>query len=183
MLRLLFWILLVGLVVAVLDGALPMPGVADEEIVYTTDVPVSTCGTSGCIVVYTLEVGNVGRSTQENVRVRLKSDALASPVVAPTVRRSSEATAAATANDRPGVDIVPLGRLAPEERVALVFALRAGSHESAPGWDRLLVGVDPTVGAARPGDVGGITLGRCVNASGRVVHRVVSAVRQAIASR
>jgi hypothetical protein len=183
MLRLLFWILLIGLVVAVLDGVLPMPGVADEEVVYTTEVPVSTCGTSGCIVVYTLEVANAGRSTQENVRVRLRSDPLASPVIAPTVRRASEATVAAIANERPSVDTVPLGRLAPEERVAIVFALRASSHEAAPGWDRLLVGVDPAVGAARPGDVGAITLGRVVNTSSRVVHRVVTAVRQAIASR
>jgi hypothetical protein len=182
MMRLLFWILLIGLVVAVLDGAVPMPGVADEEVVYTTDVPVSTCGTSGCIVVYTIEVANAGRSTQENVRVRLRSDPLTAPVIAPTVRRASEATVAAIANDR-SVDSVPLGRLEPEERVAVVFALRAPSHEAAAGWDRLLVGVDPAVGAARPGDVGAITLGRVVNASGRVVHRVVTAVRQAIASR
>jgi hypothetical protein len=99
------------------------------------------------------------------------------------VRRASEATAATTANDRPGVESVSLGRLAPEERVALVFALRAAARENAPGWDRVLVGVDPVTGSSRPGDVGGITLGRVVNASGRVVHRVVSAVRQAIASR
>jgi hypothetical protein len=183
MLRLLFWIVVIGLVVAVLDGILPMPGVADEEVIYTTDVPVSACGSSGCIVVYSLEVANAGRSTQDNVRVRLRSDVIASPVVAPTVRRASEATAATTANDRPGVESVSLGRLAPEERVALVFALRAAARENAPGWDRVLVGVDPVTGSSRPGDVGGITLGRVVNASGRVVHRVVSAVRQAIASR
>ena len=172
MLRLLFWILVIGLVVAVLDGVLPMPGVADEEIVYTTDVPVSTCGSSGCIVVYSLEVANAGRSTQDNVRVRLRSDAIASPVIAPTVRRASEAAVAQTASDR-GVDSVPLGRLAPEERVALVFALRAPARESAPGWDRVLVGVDPISGSARPGDVGGITFGRVVNASGRVVHQTL----------
>jgi hypothetical protein len=182
MLRLLFWILVIGLVVAALDGTIPMPGVADEEVVYTTEVPVSTCGTSGCIAVYTLEVANAGRSTQESVRVRLRSDAVATPVIAPTVRRASEATVAATANER-SVDTVPLGRLAPEERVDLVFALRAPARESVLGWDRVLVGVDTAAGAARPGDVGAITFGRVVNASGRVVHRVVSAVRQAIASR
>src|SRR5262245_59259658 len=101
MLRLLFWILLIGLVVAVLDGVVPMPGVADEELVYTTEVPVSSCGTSGCIVVYTLAVANVGRSTQENVRVRLRSDPLSSPVIAATVRRAGEATVAAIASERP----------------------------------------------------------------------------------
>ena len=65
----------------------------------------------------------------------------------------------------------------------MVFALRSSSREAAPGWDRLLVGVDPNVGAARPGDVAATTLGRVVNTSGRVVHRIVTAVRQAIAAR
>lgn len=180
MLRFLFWLVVLVLVVLVLDGDLPMPGAADEEIVYTTDVPVSTCGASGCVVAYTIEVANTGRSTQNAVRVRFRSDAFASPVIAPTVRRESEAVPAETTNERGG-DVVTLGRVAPEERVALVFALHANTRESAPGWDRLLVGVETTRGAARPGDVGAISLGRLVNGLARFVQPLFTAARQAIA--
>jgi hypothetical protein len=63
-----------------------------------------------------------------------------------------------------------------------VFALRAASRETVPQWDRVLVGVDPTAGAARQGDVVALSAGRIVNAAGRMTERVVSAVRKAIAS-
>jgi hypothetical protein len=182
MLRLLFWILVIGIVVCVLEGAVPIPGVPEDEIVYATSPPVAGCGSTGCIVVYELLVANVGRSTQDTVRVRLRSDGMANPVIAPTIRRADEAVVATMGTDRAGIDMLQLGGLAPEERVALVFALRSGTRESAPGWDRLLVGVDPAAGSARPGDVGALTAGRIVNAAGRVVHRVVLAVRKAIAS-
>jgi hypothetical protein len=182
MVRFLFWLIVIAAVVLVLDGAVPVPGVADEGIVYATNPPVASCGSSGCIVVYELDVANDGRSPQDAVRVRLRSEAVASPLIAPTVRRTSEATVATTANDRPGIDAAQLGKVAPEERVALVFAVRAASREAVLGWDRILVGVEPTVGSARPGDVGAITTGRLVHIAGRVVHRVVQAVRQAIAS-
>ncbi len=181
MLRFLFWLVVLVLVVLVLDGDLPMPGAAEEEIVYETDVPVSTCGTAGCVVAYTLEVANTGRSTQDAVRVRLRSDAIASPVIAPTVRRESEAAPAEISNERGGTDVVTLGKVAPEERVALVFALHASTRESAAGWDRVLVGVETTRGAARPGDVGAISLGRLVNGAARFVQPLFAAARQAIA--
>jgi hypothetical protein len=182
MIRFLFWLIVLLAAVLVLEGAVPLPGIAPDEVVYTTTPPVSTCGSSGCIAVYTLEVANVGRARQDAVRVRLRTDVLRTPVIAPTVRRASEAVLAATANDQPGIDLVPLGALAPEERVALVFAVRAPSRDAIVGWDRILVDVEPGMGAARPGDVAAITVGRVVHAVGRVVHRVLEAVRQAIAA-
>lgn len=182
MLRFLFWAIVLAVAVLMLNGTLPIPGIADEEVVYTTTPPVSTCGPSGCIVVYTLEVANVGRSPQDSVRVRLREDAIASPMIAPTVRRSGDTMLAPPATDRPGVEAFPLGTLQPEERVSLVFALRAASREAAPGWDRVLVGVDPSRGGARPGEVTAVTAGRVVHALGRMTVRLTETVRRAIAS-
>jgi hypothetical protein len=182
MLRFVFWAIVLAVGVLMLNGTLPIPGIADEEVVYTTPPPVSTCGPSGCIVVYTLEVANVGRSPQDSVRVRLREDAITTPMIAPTVRRASETALAPPATDRPGVEAFPLGAIAPEERVALVFALRTASREAAPGWDRVLVGVDPARGGARPGEVSAVTPGRVVHAVGRLTVRLTEAVRRAIAS-
>ena len=181
MLRLLFWLLVIAGLVAALDGIVPLPGIPDEEVVYATPPPVTGCGSSGCVAIYTIEVANVGRSAQSAVRVRLRPDAMTSPLVAPAVRRASESTPVTPATDR-GVDTYPLGHLDPEERVALVFALRATSHETVTGWDRVLVGVEPAAGAARPGDVAAMTVGRAVHGAGRVTARLVAAVRKAIAS-
>lgn len=182
MLRLLFWGLLVAAVVLVLNGTLPVPGVAQEEIVYATPPPVTACGSAGCVVVYTIEVANVGRSPQDGVRVRLRADAVEAPVVAPTVRRADATAPAPPASDRPGVEAYPLGRLEPEERAALVFAVRAPARDAVRGWDRVLVGVDPTAGGARPGDPGALTPGRVLHGLGRRATRVMDAVRQAIAA-
>src|SRR5258708_3598025 len=182
MLRFLFWLVVLLAIFAVLNGTLPVPGIAAEEVVYGTPPPVATCGSSGCIAVYTLEVTNTGRSAQDGVRVRLRADAIASPVVAPAVRRASEAVAVSAASDRAGIEMYPLGQIGPEERVALVFALRAPSRETVPQWDRVLVGVDPTAGSARPGDVGALSAGRILNAAGRTTTRIVAAVRKVIAS-
>jgi hypothetical protein len=182
MLRLLFWTLVVAATILVLNGTLPVPGIAQEEVVYTATPPVSTCGPAGCVVVYTLDVANVGRSTQDGVRVRLRADAVQAPVIAPTVRRASEATLASPASDRAGVEAYPLGRIDTDERVTLVFALRAGSRETVLGWDRVLVGVDPTVGGARPGEVSAVTPGRVLHAVGRRATRLIEALRQAIAA-
>ena len=154
--RFLFWLLVFAVVALMANGTLPAPGIADEEVVYATPPAVTTCGSSGCIVVYTLEVANVGRSTQDTVRVRLRTDALAAPVIAPTVRRATESVVATAANERPGVDTYQLGRMAPEDHVTLVFATRAAGHDTVLGWDRVLVGVDPMLGNARPGDTAAV---------------------------
>jgi hypothetical protein len=182
MLRLLFWIAVLAAVVYVLGDDVPIPGIADQELVYTTTPPVTSCSASGCVAVYTLEIANVGRSAQPSVRVRLRADAVASSIVPPTLRRRSEVVAVSATEDRAGIDAYPLGALEPEERVALVFATRAASREAVPSWDRVLVGVDPGDGSARPGDVGAITVGRVVNDAARIAKRIVAAVRQAIAS-
>lgn len=182
MLRLLFWLLLLTGVGLMLNGNLPIPGLAQEEVVFTTNPPVASCGSTGCLVVYSIDVANTGESAQESVRVRLRSEPLATAAVVPTVRRATESTLAAAMNDRPGSDVYPLGRLGPEERAALVFALRPASRETMLGWDRLLIGVEPSLGAARPGDVAAIGAERLVHAASRTVRRIVAAVRQAIAS-
>ena len=182
MLRLLFWIAVLAAVVYALNEDVPIPGIADQELVYATPPPVASCGASGCVAVYTLAIANVGRTAQASVRVRLRADAVATPVVPPTLQRRNEAVVVAATDDRAGVEAFPLGTLDPEEHVALVFAVRAGSREAVPGWDRVLVGVDPGSGSARPGDVGAITVGRVVNDAARVTKRLVAAVREAIAS-
>jgi hypothetical protein len=123
-----------------------------------------------------------GRSAQDGVRVRLRTDAVQSPLIAPTVRRTNDATLVSPASDRTGVEAYPLGRLDTDERVSLVFALRAASRETVLGWDRVLVGVDPTVGSARPGEVSAVTAGRVLHAVGRRATRLIEAVRQAIAA-
>ena len=182
MLRLLFWLLVVGGILLVLDGTLPVPGIARDEVVYATPPPVATCGPSGCIAVYTLEVGNVGRAAQESVRVRLRTDTLAMPVILPTVRRTGDTALSEAVEDRPGINAYPLGALGPEERVTLLFALRAPSRTMVADWDRLLVDVAPAAGSAHPGDVGALTGGRLLHAAGRVATRITEAVRKAVAS-
>lgn len=177
MFRLLFWLLVLAAAGFTLNANVPIPGIPAEEVVFATTPAVTTCGPSGCIAVYTLEIGNVGRSAQDSVRVRLRSDAVAAPVIAPTVRRASGSTVVAATDDRPGVDTVALGSLAPEERVALVFAVRAPARDAVLGWDRVLVSVEPSAGSAHPGDVGALTVGRVVHALGRTVQRIVRAAQ------
>jgi hypothetical protein len=179
MMRLLFWLLVLGAIGFVLNANLPIPGIATEEVVFTTTPTVSTCGPTGCIAVYTLDVANVGRSGQETVRVRLRSEAVASPVIAPTLRRAGDATVVTATDERPGIDTLALGALLPEERVALVFALQAPSRAAVLGWDRVLVGVEAGAGSARAGEVGALTVGRVVHALGRSVQRVVRAAQAA----
>jgi hypothetical protein len=179
MLRLLFWLLVLGAAWLVLRGELPLPGVASEAVVYEAPTPVGTCGSGGCVVVYALDVANVGRSTQESVRVRLRADALGTPLVPPTVQRAGTTTTPQGTSERAGVDAYPLGRLVPEERARLVFALRSPSLEAAPPWEKLLVGIDPALGAAERGDPAAITTGRIVHAAGRALDRAIAAVHAA----
>jgi hypothetical protein len=179
MLRFLFWLLVLGAIGFVLNANLPIPGIATEEVDYTTTPVVTTCSTSGCLAVYTLELGNVGRSAQEAVRVQLRSDALDGAMIAPTVRRTSGTSVVSPATDRPGVETIYVGALAPEERAALVFALHAAARESVLGWDRVLVGVETSAGSARAAEVGALTVGRVVHALGRTVQRLVRAAQAA----
>jgi hypothetical protein len=176
MLRLLVWVLVILTAALVVNGTLPLPGIAMDEVVYATPPPVPACGSQGCIGVYTLEVANVGRSPQEMVRVRLREEPIGTPVVAPTVRRTADTTLALPVTDRAGSLLYPVGPLAPEERATLVFALRAPSREAMPGWERLLIGIDTTRGGARLGDPSAMSAGRLVHALGRVVDRVVRAI-------
>ena len=182
MLRLLFWLCVIGGTVLVLNGTMPLPGIPQEEVVYETPPPVVSCAASACIAVYTLEMANVGRSAQELVRVRLRSDAVETPLIAPTMRRGSENAVVESTSDRPGSETYALGRMEPEERVTLVFALRAGSRGAVPGWDRVLVGVDASSGAAHPGAVGALTAGRIIHTAGRFAERVTDVVKKALAS-
>lgn len=174
MLRLLFWLALGAAIVWVLYRDIPIPGIASEEIVYATTPPVAGCEANGCTVVYALELANIGRSAQE-VHVRLRGDAVAAALVPPTLRRATDAVATTATTERSGAESYAVGRLAPEERATLVFALHAPSHDTTLGWDRLLLGIDPVVGITRPGDVGALSADRVVNGLARVVHRLVRA--------
>lgn len=182
MVRFLFWVGLLAIAWLVLTGSLPLPGVPDEEVVFATTPPVAACGSAGCLAVYTLEVANPGRSAQETVKVRLRADALANPAVPPTLRRAGDTSDLQAADERGTVAAYQLGQLVPEERVALVFALRAPARDAVPGWDRVFVGVEPAHGAARPADPGALGAGRLVHSAGRTLERVVDAIRRAIAS-
>jgi hypothetical protein len=107
---------------------------------------------------------------------------LENPVIAPTVRRGlANAPVEAQEDERSGVVVLPLGPLDAEERVTLVFALHAPSRDAVVGWDRVLVGVEPTAGAGRPGDAGELTMGRVVHAAGRAVIQLTDVARKAIA--
>jgi len=182
MLRFLFWVLVISVTVLFLNGTLPTPGIADEEVVYDTPPPIASCSPTGCIAIYEIDVGNVGRSAQKAVRVRLRAGAVENPIIAPTLRRAlANAPVEVAEDERAGGMVVPLGPLDAEERVTLVFALRAPSREAVPGWDRLLIGVEPSAGAGRPGDAGELTMGRVVHAAGRVVIQLTDVARKAIA--
>ncbi|HXJ33541.1 MAG TPA: hypothetical protein VMS22_05815 [Candidatus Eisenbacteria bacterium] len=181
MFRLGFWLVVLGVGWLTLSGTLPIPGIPDEEIVFATPPPVSTCGSSGCLAVYTLDLANTGRSAQESVKVGLRGDALANPAILPVLRRANGTTALQAASERGGVNAYILGRLEPEEQATLVFALRTPSLAETPGWDRILVGVETARGAARPGEPGALSGSRIVHATARMVERVAAAVRAAIA--
>jgi len=182
MLRFLFWVLLISVTVLFLNGTLPTPGIADEEVIYDAPPPIASCSATGCVAIYSLDVGNVGRSPQKAVRVRLRAGTVENPVIAPTLRRGlANAPVEAQEDERSGVVVVPLGPLDAEERVTLLFALHAPSRDAVLGWDRVLVGVEPTAGAGRPGDAGELTMGRVVHAAGRVVIELTDVARKAIA--
>jgi hypothetical protein len=182
MLRFLFWVLLISVTVLFLNGTLPTPGIADEEVVYDTPPPIASCTATGCIAIYSLDVGNVGRSPQKAVRVRLRAGAIDDAVIVPTIRRAmTNAAVAPEVDERSGVVVLPVGTLDPEERVTVVFALHATARDAVKGWDRVLVGVEPSAGAGRPGDAGELTMGRVVHAAGRVVIQLTDVARKAIA--
>src|SRR5262245_18010380 len=130
MVRLLFWVGLLGVVWLVLSGAVPVPGVANEEVVFATTPAVSTCGSAGCLAVYTLEIANPGRSAQESVKVRLRGDTLANAALPPTLRRAGQTAPLQAASHRGTGEAYQLGKLEPEQRVAVVFVLRAPSQEA-----------------------------------------------------
>jgi len=183
MLRFLFWVLVISVTVLFLNGTLPTPGIADEEVVYDTPPPIASCTGTGCIAVYELDVGNVGRSPQKAVRVRLRAGAIDDAVITPTLRRGMvNSPVEPQVDERSGVVVLPVGALEPEERVTVVFALRAPAHDAVKGWDRVLVGVEPSAGAGRPGDAGELTMGRVVHAAGRVVIQLTDVARKAIAN-
>jgi hypothetical protein len=122
-----------------------------DEVLYAAAGPRGTCGTDGCLGVYTLEVGNTGGDVQPEVRVRLRQAVLDAAVLPPKVRDYGKF-------DRPvGVTrdgetvTYALGRLEPEVRVELSFVLRRDTREALPGWDDLLVAVEPARGRALPG--------------------------------
>ncbi|MGH7267041.1 MAG: hypothetical protein ACREMB_19645 [Candidatus Rokuibacteriota bacterium] len=122
-----------------------------DEILYAAAGPRGACGSHGCLGLYTLELGNTGGEVQPDVRVRLRQAVLDSAVLPPKARDYGKF-------DRPvGVTrdgqtvTYALGEIGPEVRVELSFVLRRDTREALPGWDDVLVAVEPARGRALPG--------------------------------
>jgi hypothetical protein len=152
-------LVVVGLLVLA-GGGVSIFRLPDHEVVFATPPPIIACTKSGCLFIYTLEVGNTGRQDQEDVRVRVRGDVVRAAILPPKVRNFGKVDRPVDIHDEDGVRTFDLGRLKTQGRVELTFVLRYKDRQQAPSWRQILVAVEPASGDARAGDPASITLGR-----------------------
>lgn len=128
-----------------------------QEILFSPDPPLRSCAATGCVALYRLEVGNTGRAPQEEVRIRLRSDALAGAVLGPRARDFGKLDRPVRVSEADGVRTIALGRLEPEARVDVSFVLRGPATQPPLPWERILVGVEGA-GRVRRGSPGWVML-------------------------
>jgi hypothetical protein len=136
----------------------------DHEVLYSLQPPHWTCTEATCLGMYTLEVGNTGQQPQEYVRVRLRAEALRASILEPNISTFGKVKRAAGVTEEDGIRVYDLGRLKPQERVEIRLVLGYRDQSAAPGWERILVGVDAAQGEAEPGSPAAIMLGRVLYA-------------------
>jgi hypothetical protein len=128
-----------------------------HEVLYRPSRSV-VCQPTRCIGLYELEVGNTGHAPQPDVRLHLRAAVVAAAPVDVRVKdfgKTDRPVAVSTAAD---VRTYALGPLLPDRRVVLSLVLLGADAAGLPGWDAILVGVEPATGAALPGNPGAITL-------------------------
>lgn len=154
------WVLIAvgGLILA--TGGVSIFALPDHEVLYSPQPPLVSCISSGCISIYVLEVGNTGREIQEHVRVRLRAEAVRSPMLPPTVRTFGKVDRHVDVRDDGEVRIYDLGPVKPQERIELQLVYRDPDRGPHRDWLQMLVAVDAARGEVRQGNPGGVLLGR-----------------------
>lgn len=129
-----------------------------HEVLYAASRSPVVCQPSSCLALYRLEVGNTGHATQPDVRLRLRAAVLDTVPVPARVQDFGKVDRSVAVTDAAGVRTYALGPLAPDRRVVLSFTLFRPDTGAFPGWDEILVGVEPAVGPALAGHPAWATL-------------------------
>ena len=132
----------------------------DYEVLYDPQTPLVSCTKSGCISIYILEVGNTGQEIQEHVRVRLRADALRTPIFPPSVRTFGKVDRRVEVRDAEDARIYDLGKVKPQERIELRLVYQDRDRPAQRDWRDMLVAVEAAEGKVRQGNPGGVLLGR-----------------------
>lgn len=130
-----------------------------HEVLYQLGGPQGACSTlQGCVLLYTLTVGNTGREPQAQVLVRLRADLAGRALLRPSVKTFGKIGRPVTVSEAGGVRTFALGPLPRDERVELSLVFAAPTREAAPAWDDLLVGVEAAQGRVWAGHPAWVTL-------------------------
>jgi hypothetical protein len=158
------WMLIAIGGLVLVTGGISIFSIPDHEVLYDARPPLVTCMTSGCVSIYTLEVGNTGREMQDDVRVRLRRDAIREPILPPSVRTFGKVDRRVGVRDEDDVRIYDLGPVRPQERIELQLVYQDHDRSARRDWQRMLVSVEAAQGEARRGNPGGVLLGRLLYA-------------------
>jgi len=147
-------------VLLLVSGGASIFSLPDHEVLYDPQPPLVSCTQSGCLSIYTLEVGNTGRQLQEHVRVRLRTAAVQASMLPLAVRTFGKVPRGVNVQDEGDVRTVDLGALKPQERVELRLVYRDRDPTARRDWREMLVAVEAATGKVRQGNPGGVLLGR-----------------------
>lgn len=132
-----------------------------HEVLYQLDGPQGACSTlQGCVLLYTLTVGNTGSEPQAQVVVRLRADLAGRAVLHPSVKTFGKIERPVVVSEAGGVRTFALGPLPRDERVELSLVFAAPTRKAAPAWDDLLVAVEAAQGPVRAGHPAWVALFR-----------------------
>jgi hypothetical protein len=154
------WTLLGVGALVMLSGGASIFGRPEREVLYNMHRLPPICHAEGCTVLYNLEVGNTGKLDQEQVLIRLRSAALQTALLKPTVRNFGKVERPVGVTEENGVRTYTLGRLDPQARVELQLVLHSQDAGSAPSWEEIFVGVEAPGADLNRGDPEATTLGR-----------------------
>jgi hypothetical protein len=154
------WVAVAVGLLALARGGASIFTTPDDEVLYATDPPITTCLTHGCTLIYRLEIGNTGRNPRRRVRVHLQTAVVDRAILPPRFRNFGKVERPVTTGDEAGIRTYDLGPVKPQQRVELQLVLQVPDRSDAPRWDEILAGVDADTGEVRRGSPAGTTFAR-----------------------
>lgn len=160
MLRRFRWVLIALGALGIFGGGASIFSRPEHETLYSAEPPLVTCHPTGCVALYTLNIGNSGWGAQESVVVRLHSAPLQRQLLAPQVTNFGVVPRRAQVREEEGIRTYELGRMEPRARVEMRIALACAHRNDVPPWSDLLAGVRAARGDIRAGDAAVVETGR-----------------------